>query len=96
MGLRKKLVAAAILYAAIPSVSFASGNTLTAITCSQTDVQTALTNAQDGDTVAIPAGTCTWTSGISNDADARRSPSKVPVPSRPWMVGRARPDRTGP
>ena len=30
------------------------------------DVQNALTDAQDGDTVVIPAGTCIWTgTGLS-------------------------------
>jgi hypothetical protein len=33
--------------------------------CSTTDVQTAITSASNGDTVRIPDGSCTWTSGIT-------------------------------
>jgi len=39
--------------------------TITAASCSQADVQTALKSAADGDTVAIPAGTCAWTSTVT-------------------------------
>jgi len=38
-----------------------SGNTITALSCSQTNVQNAVNSASDGDTVLVPAGTCTWT-----------------------------------
>ena len=66
MELRKPVIVPSIVCALISSASFASANTITAASCSQPDVQTALTNAQDGDTVAIPAGTCTWTgTGLS-------------------------------
>ena len=41
--------------------------TYTAATCNQTDIQTAVTNennaSADGDIIAIPAGSCTWTVG---------------------------------
>jgi hypothetical protein len=36
------------------------GNTIEARSCSQGDVQTAIGQAQDGDTVLVPAGHCTW------------------------------------
>lgn len=39
--------------------------TITAASCSQSDVNTAYTSASNGDTVEIPNGSCTWTSGIS-------------------------------
>jgi hypothetical protein len=39
--------------------------TISAATCSKADVTTAITNAADGDTVRIPAGSCTWSGGIS-------------------------------
>lgn len=42
------------LYAAIKS----------AASCSATDVQAAIDSAADGDTVIIPAGTCTWTTTV--------------------------------
>jgi hypothetical protein len=37
------------------------GGTVTASDCSQEAVQAAVDDADDGDTVMIPAGTCTWT-----------------------------------
>jgi hypothetical protein len=36
-----------------------------AASCSLADVQTRINEAADGDTVLIPAGNCTWTSGIA-------------------------------
>lgn len=36
-----------------------------AASCNLSDVQTAISSAAVGDTVTIPSGTCTWTSGIS-------------------------------
>ena len=52
-----------------PQVSTASANTTAAKTvnaasCSTSDVQRALNQAHDGDTVLIPAGICHWTTGI--------------------------------
>src|SRR5262249_200342 len=40
------------------------GATITALSCSQLDVQAALSLATNGDTVTIPAGVCSWTSSI--------------------------------
>jgi len=47
-----------------------SGQAIVAITvaadsCSQPDVQAAINAASDGDTVEIPAGTCSWSAGVS-------------------------------
>ena len=36
--------------------------TITATSCSGTDVQTAINSASAGDTVSVPAGNCSWTS----------------------------------
>jgi hypothetical protein len=36
-----------------------------AATCNTSDVQAAINSASEGDTVIIPAGTCTWTSGVT-------------------------------
>jgi hypothetical protein len=47
----------------IPTISFA--DTHVAATCSQADVQAAITAAANGDTVSIPAGTCTWTATVT-------------------------------
>ena len=39
--------------------------TINPATCSSTDVQTAINSAIEGSTVIIPAGNCSWTSGVS-------------------------------
>lgn len=38
-----------------------SSQTIAAASCSRTDVEAAISAASNGDTVTIPAGTCTWT-----------------------------------
>jgi cysteine-rich repeat protein len=38
-----------------------AGNTITAASCSQVDVQMAVASAQDGDIVKVPTGVCWWT-----------------------------------
>lgn len=43
----------------------ASAATIAAPSCNTAAVQTAIAAAVDGDTVTIPAGSCTWTSGLS-------------------------------
>ncbi len=40
-------------------------NTIDAASCSESAVQTAISNASSGYTVVIPSGTCTWTSELS-------------------------------
>ncbi len=40
-------------------------STISPATCSNSDIQTAINQAQAGDTVSVPSGSCTWTSGIS-------------------------------
>src|SRR5262252_950612 len=53
------------------SAGFVVTPTITAASCSQTDVQTALTAATaSGSVVAIPAGTCHWTTLVSWSAPA--------------------------
>ncbi len=39
--------------------------TINAASCNASDVQGAINSASEGDTVTIPAGTCTWTSGVT-------------------------------
>jgi hypothetical protein len=39
--------------------------TITAVSCSSPDVQAAINSAVGGDTVVIPNGSCTWTSGVT-------------------------------
>jgi hypothetical protein len=45
--------------------SLVQGATVNAASCAQSAVQTAVNAAADADTVAVPAGACTWTSGIT-------------------------------
>ncbi len=42
-----------------------AGKTISAKTCSSDDVQAAIAEAQDGDTVQVPAGTCKWTTPVT-------------------------------
>ena len=57
----------ALLWSAAVNVG---ASTITAASCSATAVQAALNQASTGDTVVIPAGTCTWTTGVSWTAPA--------------------------
>jgi hypothetical protein len=43
----------------------AEAQTVSATSCGSSDVQTAINNATEGQTVTIPAGKCTWTSGVT-------------------------------
>ena len=43
----------------------ASAATWTAKSCSRADVASAANSASDGDTIVIPAGTCTWTTNLT-------------------------------
>lgn len=43
----------------------ANGATITAASCASADVQAAVDLANDGDTVVIPVGSCSWTVGLS-------------------------------
>ena len=63
-----KLVSFAILLNALVSVT-AHAAIYTAASCNESDVQTAYNSEQagaaNGDIIAIPAGTCTWTSALT-------------------------------
>jgi hypothetical protein len=52
------------------AASGAAAQTINAASCSQSDVQSALSKASSGSTVVIPSGTCTWTSPLSYTAPA--------------------------
>ncbi len=43
----------------------ANAATINAASCSSSDVQQAINSSADGDTVVVPAGTCTWSSQVS-------------------------------
>jgi len=47
------------------SAFYVSAATINAASCSYNDVLAAITSAQSGDTVNVPAGSCTWSSDIS-------------------------------
>ncbi len=48
--------------------------TVTATSCSSADVQAAINAAQDGDTVAIPKGTCSWTATVGVGTETAWNP----------------------
>src|SRR5882757_4479231 len=58
------------LFVALLLTAYATAKaaTISASSCSATDVQTALNLAKAGDTVLIPAGSSSWTGGISWNA----------------------------
>lgn len=64
-------LAGMLLFALLLSASANAGaSTITAASCSASAVQAALNQASAGDTVFIPAGTCSWTTRVSWTAPA--------------------------
>ena len=64
--MKRTLFLALLLTACGPGVeSNAQAATVAAASCSHTDVQTAINTAVAGDTVTVPAGSCTWTSTVT-------------------------------
>ena len=61
-GFMKKLILIALLLFFIFPVD---GYSRTAASCGQSDVQTAITAASDGETINIPPGNCDWTTGVT-------------------------------
>ena len=57
-----KWFALAVVFACVASTEAA---TINAASCSQANVASAITLASPGDTVQVPAGTCSWSGGIS-------------------------------
>ncbi len=53
-------------YCSLLAVSAARAATINAASCSQAAVQTAINSASDGDTVNVPAGSCTYTTVSAN------------------------------
>lgn len=62
-----KAVLVLMLFAPLFLVSQGEAATQTAATCSQSNVQSAINAANDGDTVLIPAGNCTWTASVQTN-----------------------------
>ena len=55
----------ALCMAALPPAAADAATTRTAATCALQDVQAAVNAASDGDTVLVPAGTCTWNAALT-------------------------------
>lgn len=47
----------------------AQASTINAASCSSSDVQAAINSAAGGDVIAVPSGTCTWTTQVSVPAE---------------------------
>jgi MYXO-CTERM domain-containing protein len=60
-----------VAFAASLVAQYARADTLDAISCELDVVQQAVNSAQDGDVVQVPAGSCTWDSALSVDAQDR-------------------------
>ena len=63
--MKKSVVLIVVLFAALFFAKTSWADTHTAASCSAADVTTAITAASTGDTVAVPAGSCSWSSGLS-------------------------------
>ena len=63
MCIRKGAFLALLLNSLLGAAALA--NTVTAASCSQSDVQAAINSASSGDTVSVPGGSCTWSSTVS-------------------------------
>ena len=64
VGLRIQCVFATLAMS-LTWVSNANAVTINATSCSQVNVQTAINAATNGDTVSIPAGSCSWSGSVS-------------------------------
>jgi pectin methylesterase-like acyl-CoA thioesterase len=66
---RGRAIGAAVLVLASNSVAAeppaGAGHVIVAASCSSEDVQSAIYSASDGDTVTVPAGTCTWSAAVN-------------------------------
>ena len=59
----------ASLIAGLFAYSETHAATINAASCSQSDVSSAISSSSNGDTVNIPNGSCSWTSGISTSKE---------------------------
>ncbi|MFZ0302299.1 MAG: hypothetical protein WAL75_06425 [Terracidiphilus sp.] len=89
----------------------AKAQTIKATSCNTSDVQSAINTATEGQTVAIPAGTCTWTTGVTISgkgivvagagsgriiADSTTTQATIGTGSKTWTITSARVDGTFP
>ena len=61
----KKIVISTVVVCLMGWFAEASGATINAANCSSSAVTAAVASASDGDTVIVPAGTCTWSSSVA-------------------------------
>jgi len=62
------LMMASLIEIALPiSGQVAEASTISAASCSFADVSTAIASAQNGDTIQVPSGNCTWNQGLKID-----------------------------
>lgn len=64
-GLLAFLAVVALLLLLRPFERRVAGATVVAASCSNADITTAIGLATDGDTVTVPAGSCTWTADVT-------------------------------
>lgn len=64
IALAARVLISATLMAVVLGAATSQAATLTAASCAQAAVQSAVDQAQDGDTVVVPTGTCSWASAI--------------------------------
>jgi hypothetical protein len=62
--IRKMFVLSAIAFVLCVSVTAVYADTHAAVSCSLVNINSAIAAASSGDIVTVPAGTCTWNSGI--------------------------------
>src|SRR4051812_41224028 len=61
-AMQKTLMVPAVVWALAATANAAS---VSASSCSQSDVGSAIASAKPGDTVHVPSGTCSWSGGIA-------------------------------
>jgi len=54
-----------VLFSLVFVTSQAHAGTVTASSCAQSNIQSAINSAASGDTVIVPSGSCTWTTSVS-------------------------------
>jgi hypothetical protein len=68
----KKIIITIVYTALILNVAFVSSvgaATINAKSCSNSDIQSAISSAASGDTITVPSGNCTWTSTVTIPED---------------------------
>lgn len=61
----KHLVKLSLFALFLYALTVSQAQTINAASCNSSDVQSAVNSAPEGGSISIPAGTCTWTSGVT-------------------------------